>query len=365
MSIRVLTIINPTSGKGNIKNYIQEIRKNLEEQNMQVNIQITKKDYNAKKIVLDNIEETDLILVCGGDGTFNETVSAIMELGAEDVSIAYIPMGTTNDLARSLDMPIKDISITKKLLESKARILDVGRFNNDKYFCYVAAFGVITDVAYKTTQKAKNKFGRLAYYLKAIKELIRIPTYKVRIEFDEDAVKILKNFSLLTLKPIIYVANVDEEAIVVGDNDYSLQVKNYAEAEGAGVIVMCAKLEADLAGLQDNEREEFLKSVGITNSGLDKLIFATYNLLGLATFFTAGSDEVRAWTFKQGMKAPECAGLIHSDIMRGFIKAEVMSFDDLHELGDEKRVKEAGKLRIEGKDYIIKDGDICYFRFNV
>ena len=161
MSIRVLTIINPTSGKGNIKNYIQEIRKNLEEQNMQVNIQITKKDYNAKKIVLDNVEETDLILVCGGDGTFNETVSAIMELGADDVSIAYIPMGTTNDLARSLDMPIKDISITKKLLESKARILDVGRFNNDKYFCYVAAFGVITDVAYKTTQKAKNKFGRL------------------------------------------------------------------------------------------------------------------------------------------------------------------------------------------------------------
>ena len=120
-----------------------------------------------------------------------------------------------------------------------------------------------------------------------------------------------------------------------------------------------------MAELQDNEREEFLKSVGITNSGLDKLIFATYNLLGLATFFTAGSDEVRAWTFKQGMKAPECAGLIHSDIMRGFIKAEVMSFNDLHELGDEKRVKEAGKLRIEGKDYIIKDGDICYFRFNV
>lgn len=186
MSISVLVIINPTSGKGNIKNHIKEIRKNLEEQDMQVNIQLTKKEYNAKKIVLDNIEETDLILVCGGDGTFNETVSANMELGAEDVSIAYIPMGTTNDLARSLDMPIKDISITKKLLESKARILDVGRFNNDKYFCYVAAFGVITDVAYKTTQKAKNKYGRLAYYLKAVKELIRIPTYKVRIEFDEE-----------------------------------------------------------------------------------------------------------------------------------------------------------------------------------
>ena len=138
---------------------------------MQVNIQLTKKEYNAKNIVIDHIEEADLILVCGGDGTFNETVSALMELEIKDVSIAYIPMGTTNDLARSLDMPIKDSSVTKKLLESKAKILDVGKFNNNKYFCYVAAFGVITDVAYKTSQKAKNKYGRLAYYMKAIKEL--------------------------------------------------------------------------------------------------------------------------------------------------------------------------------------------------
>ena len=115
MSIRVLAIINPTSGKGNIKNYIKEIRKNLEEQNMQVNIQLTKKEYNARNIVIDHIEEADLILVCGGDGTFNETVSALMEMNIKDVSVAYIPMGTTNDLARSLDMPIKDISITKKL----------------------------------------------------------------------------------------------------------------------------------------------------------------------------------------------------------------------------------------------------------
>ena len=186
LSIRVLAIINPTSGKGDIKEYIKEIRKNLQEQNMQVNIQLTKKEYNAKNIVIDHIEEADLILVCGGDGTFNETVSALMELEIKDVSIAYIPMGTTNDLARSLDMPIKDISVTKKLLESKAKILDVGKFNNNKYFCYVAAFGVITDVAYKTSQKAKNKYGRLAYYMKAIKELIRIPTYKVRIQFDEE-----------------------------------------------------------------------------------------------------------------------------------------------------------------------------------
>ena len=185
MSIKVLTIINPTSGKGNIANYANEIKHNLEKQDMEVNMQLTKKGYNAKKIILDNIEGQDLILVCGGDGTFNEVVSAIMELGIQ-ISIAYIPLGTTNDLARSLHMPIKDISITKKLLESKAKVLDIGKFNENRYFTYIAAFGVVTDVSYKTSQKAKNKYGKLAYYMKAIKELIKIPTYKVKIKFDEE-----------------------------------------------------------------------------------------------------------------------------------------------------------------------------------
>ena len=185
MSIKVLTIINPTSGKGNIANYANEIKHNLEKQDMEVNMQLTKEEYNAKKIILDNIEGQDLILICGGDGTFNEAVSAIMESGVQ-VSIAYIPLGTTNDLARSLNMPIKDISITRKLLESKAKVLDIGKFNENRYFTYIAAFGIMTDVSYKTSQKAKNKFGKLAYYMKAIKELIKIPTYKVKIKFDEE-----------------------------------------------------------------------------------------------------------------------------------------------------------------------------------
>ena len=183
-----MTIINPTSGKGNIANYANEIKHNLEKQNMEVNMQLTKKGYNAKKIILDNIEGQDLILICGGDGTFNEAVSAIMETGVQ-ISIAYIPLGTTNDLARSLNMPIKDISITKKLLESKAKVLDIGKFNEDRYFTYIAAFGVMTDVAYKTSQKAKNKYGKIAYYMKAIKELIKIPTYKVKIKFDEEEIE--------------------------------------------------------------------------------------------------------------------------------------------------------------------------------
>ena len=128
---------------------------------------------------------------------------------------------------------------------------------------------------------------------------------------------------------------------------------------------MSAKMESELAELEESEKKEFLNELGITYSGLDKLIFATYDLLGLQTFFTVGKDEVRAWTFQKGMVAKKCAGLIHSDIERGFIKAEIMKYTDLEELKDEKKVQEAGKLNLEGKDYIMQDGDIAYFRFNV
>ena len=128
---------------------------------------------------------------------------------------------------------------------------------------------------------------------------------------------------------------------------------------------MCAKMESELSELNDEDKKIFLEELGITNSGLDRLIFATYNLLGLETFFTSGADECRAWTFKRGMNAKACAGIIHSDIERGFIKAEVTSFEDLKEYGTELKVKEAGKLRLEGKDYLMQDGDIVYFRFNV
>lgn len=189
MEIRVLVIINPTSGKGNTTEYSNKIRENLEKQNMQVNIKITQKDHNAKDIVTENVSTTDLILVCGGDGTFNETVSALMDLKRQDISIAYIPMGTTNDLARSLKMPLKDISISNNLLKSKPNLLDIGSFNENKYFCYVAAFGVMTDVSYKTSQKAKNKYGKLAYYGNAIKELIKMPVYKTKIFFDDEEIE--------------------------------------------------------------------------------------------------------------------------------------------------------------------------------
>ena len=222
-----------------------------------------------------------------------------------------------------------------------------------------------------------NKIGKKATMTKDKQELLEINTLKKcmenleaniplrRVTFDDNERAVLKNFSFITLKPMIYAANVSDEIIAVGRNEYTDKVMEYASLEGAGVIVMCAKIEAELAGLDDDERKVFMEDLGITNSGLDKLIFATYNLLGLKTFFTSGPDECRAWTFKDGMNAKVCAGIIHSDIERGFIKAEVTSFDDLKEYGSELKVKEAGKLRLEGKDYLMQDGDIVYFRFNV
>ena len=186
-----------------------------------------------------------------------------------------------------------------------------------------------------------------------------------RVEFSEEELLILKNFNFITLKPIIYVANVSEDDVVVGHNVHSNKVKEYAEKEGSQTVIMSCQMESELSELSDDDKKVFLNDMGITNSGLDKLIYATYELLGLKTFFTVGKDEVRAWTFKDGMKAPECAGIIHTDFQRGFIKAEVTSFDDLRNLGSEAKVKEAGKLRLEGKDYQMQDGDIVLFRFNV
>lgn len=184
-------------------------------------------------------------------------------------------------------------------------------------------------------------------------------------EFTEDELSILKPFNFITIKPMIYLANVNEVDLVTGSNVFIDKVSDYAKKDGSELILMCAKIESELAELEDIEKKVFLNELGIEESGLDKLIRVTYDTLGLATFFTVGTDEVKAWTFKKGMKAPECAGLIHTDFQKGFIKAEVMSYNDLVSLGSELKVKEAGKARLEGKEYLMQDGDICYFRFNV
>ncbi|GKW46154.1 ribosome-binding ATPase YchF [Planococcus sp. NCCP-2050] len=186
------------------------------------------------------------------------------------------------------------------------------------------------------------------------------------IDFTDDELQIAKNLNLLTLKPMLYVANVSEDEIAdAEDNEYVQKVREYAAEQNSEVIVVCAKIEEEMAELEDEEKEMFLEELGIQESGLDQLIKASYNLLGLATYFTAGVQEVRAWTFKKGMKAPQCAGIIHSDFERGFIRAETVAYEDLVELGSMASAKEAGKVRQEGKEYIVKDGDVMLFRFNV
>ncbi len=176
----------------------------------------------------------------------------------------------------------------------------------------------------------------------------------------------LKEYHLLTLKPILYVANIAEDAYGdLSNHVYYQTVKKIAEAEGAEVIAVSCDIESQISQLPDAEKKEFLSTLGIEEPGLNKLVKATYQLLNLATFFTVGQDECRAWTFIKGMKAPQCAGVIHTDFTKGFIKAEVYHYDDIVKLSSELAVKEAGKLRIEGKEYIVKDGDIMFFRFNV
>lgn len=186
------------------------------------------------------------------------------------------------------------------------------------------------------------------------------------VELTEEELKVVKGLHLLTIKPMLYVANVAEDEVNDADNNEFVQkVRDYATAEGAEVIVVCARIEEEIAQLDDEEKAMFLEELGIDESGLDKLIKASYNLLGLATYFTAGVQEVRAWTFRKGMKAPQCAGVIHSDFERGFIRAETVSYDDLVEYGSKPAAKEAGRLRLEGKEYIVKDGDVMEFLFNV
>ena len=200
--------------------------------------------------------------------------------------------------------------------------------------------------------------------MKRIKEALEKDIPARRLEYTEDEEKILKSFNLLTKKPLIYAANVSESEINT-ETDYVKQVKEYAKGDNAQVVVISAKVESELSELEEEEKEMFLQELGIDDSGLNKLIKATYSLLGLATYFTAGPKEVKAWTFKKGMKAPACAGIIHSDFERGFIKAEVISYDDYVKYDGEKGAKENGKLRLEGKEYEMQDGDICLFRFNV
>lgn len=185
------------------------------------------------------------------------------------------------------------------------------------------------------------------------------------LNLPEDDRKTIKHFNFLTLKPMIYVCNVSEDTIADPyENDYVKAVGEVAAANDSEIVPISAKIEQELSELDEDERDLFLEEMGLTHSGLTDLIHASYEALNLRTFFTAGKKEVRAWTFKKGMKAPECAGVIHSDFEKGFIRAETIAYDDLIEAGSEAAAKRLGKFRLEGKDYVVKDGDVLHFRFS-
>jgi len=185
------------------------------------------------------------------------------------------------------------------------------------------------------------------------------------LNLSEEDAELIQDLHLITMKKVLYVCNVDEDAIL-SDNEYVKKVREFVKNDGAEVITICGKIESEIASLDTKEEKaEFLESVGLEESGISKIIKAGYRLLDLSTYFTAGKKEVRAWTFHKGAKAPQAAGIIHTDFERGFIKAEVYHCDDLFALGTEAKVKEAGKFRVEGKEYLVKDGDVMHFRFNV
>ena len=218
----------------------------------------------------------------------------------------------------------------------------------------------------KKSLKADKKYQAEIDLIEKIKAVLEKGMPARSIEYNEEEQALVKEMFLLTSKPVLYVANVSEEQLSDCENDENvLKVKEYAQKENSEVVPLCVKIEEEISTLDDKNKKEMLEAMGLEESGLDKLIKKSYDLLGLMSFLTAGEPEVRAWTIKKGTKAPQAAGKIHTDIERGFIKAEVVSYDDLTREGSMAAVKEKGLLRLEGKDYIMQDGDIVLFKFNV
>ena len=214
--------------------------------------------------------------------------------------------------------------------------------------------------------KGDRKFLHEAEVFKALAEHLNAGKSARTYQCDDDDMALIETSDLLSLKPIIYAANTDEDGFANLDkNRYYQQVKTLAEREGAQVLPICAKLEQDIAELEGEERQMFLEELGVEESGLDRLIKCSYTLLGLISFLTYGKDECRAWTVRKGTKAPRAAGKIHTDIERGFIRAEVIAYEDMMKCGSVNAAKEKGLLRSEGKEYVVQDGDMIYFRFNV
>ena len=244
-------------------------------------------------------------------------------------------------------------------------IRDIETINLELIFADIETVNKRLDKARKNL-KADKKYQEEINLLEKILKVLEEGKSARTIDFNEDEQVLVKDMFLLTTKPILYIANVSEEQLEDAENDaFVKQVKEYASNEKAEVIPLCVKIEEELSGLEDEDKKEMLEALGLEESGLDKVIKRSYDLLGLMSFLTAGEPEVRAWTIKKGTKAPQAAGKIHSDIERGFIKAEVVSYDDLIREGSMVAAKEKGLVRSEGKEYIMQDGDIVLFKFNV
>lgn len=313
-------------------------------------MEVIRQYIESSKLVPTTFEFTDIAgLVQGaskGEGLGNQFLSNIREV---DAIVHVVRCFANPDIVHEhgvIGDPISDIEI----IEIELMLADLQSVDNR-----------LKRVGKKA--KANDKAAMLEItLLNKAKETLENNQPLSTLKLYEDEIEIVKTFHFLTIKPVIYVANIDEDSLMaIDDNPMYQQVKDYAEARGASVIPVSAKVEEDLSSLEDEEKEEFLKDLGVEESGLDRLVKASYNILNLRTFFTAGPMEIRAWTFHDGMKAPQCAGVIHTDFEKGFIRSETYNYDDLVEFKSEKAIKEAGKLRAEGKDYVMQDGDIVHF----
>lgn len=309
--------------------------------------------YKTKRTVPASVRFVDIAgLVKGaaqGEGLGNKFLAHIRQVDAvaqvvrcfEDENITHVEGGLDplRDIAIiNTELCLADLETVEKRTERVAKLAKSGD---------------------KTARMEQELLGRLS-------DMLGDALPARRVEMNEAEQMLVRDLNLLTLKPILFIANVGEGEVADPDsNPHVAKVREYAAEEGAEVIVVSAKVESEIAELDDEDAKEFLSELGLSESGLDKLIKASFKLLGLITFLTAGVQEVRAWTIRQGTKAPEAGGKIHSDIERGFIRAEIVSYDDLMAAGSMAAAREKGQVRLEGKDYVMKDGDVTYFRFNV
>ena len=310
------------------------------------------KIYSPQKITHAIIEFVDIAgLVKGaskGEGLGNKFLSHIREVD----SIIQVVRCFENPNVVHVDGSINPIR-------------DIETINLELIFSDLETVDKRLDRA-KKQLKADKKYQEEIQVLEKIKEALENGKGARSVSLTEEESEYIKDAFLLTMKPILYIANISEEDMEhpENNNNYS-KVVEYAKNENAGVIPLCIKMEEELSGLEGEDKAEMLNALGLDESGLDKVIKASYSLLGLMSFLTAGEPEVRAWTIKKGTKAPQAAGKIHSDIERGFIKAEVVSYDDLIKEGSMVSAKEKGLVRSEGKEYVMQDGDVVLFRFNV